>query len=127
MKYPFTNLGAKYFIFHPMFQRVFRGFRGRIFAQRWALKYAEVEALKAVLHEAATNIQKAFRGHLGRVEASEVRTMLCAVVQRKKIYRKTMAGWWLIMIKLGWVLTHVLRFYLSSRHARAHPPKVDKF
>ncbi|CAN0516996.1 unnamed protein product, partial [Scytosiphon promiscuus] len=54
-------------------QRVFRGFRGKVFAQRWALKRAEVEALKSVLHEAAVNVQRAFRGHLGRVEASEVR------------------------------------------------------
>lgn len=43
-----------------------------MFAQRWALKYAEIEVLKYVLHEAATNIQRAYRGHLGRVEASEV-------------------------------------------------------
>lgn len=53
-------------------QRVFRGFQGRVFAQRWALKYAEIEVLKYVLHEAAINIQRTYRGHLGRVEASEV-------------------------------------------------------
>ncbi len=62
-----------YFVsLHPCWQRVFRGWRGRIFAQRWALKRAEIEALKSVLHEAAVNIQRAYRGHLGRVEASEV-------------------------------------------------------
>lgn len=53
-------------------KRVLRGFRGRILAQRWALKRAEIEALKNVLHEAAVNLQRAYRGHLGRVEASEV-------------------------------------------------------
>lgn len=53
-------------------QRVFRGFRGKVFAQRWALKRAEIDALKSVLHEAAISVQSAYRGHLGRVEASEV-------------------------------------------------------
>lgn len=51
---------------------MFRGFLGRVFAQRWALKRAEVEALKSVLHEGAVNIQRAYRGRLGRVEATEV-------------------------------------------------------
>lgn len=60
-------------------QRVFRGYRGRVFAQRWALKRAEVEALKSVLTEAAINVQRAYRGHLGRVEASEVRLCLVCV------------------------------------------------
>lgn len=36
------------------------------------MKRAEIEALKSVLHEAAVNVQRAYRGHLGRVEASEV-------------------------------------------------------
>ena len=58
---------------HSSWQRVFRGFRGRVDAQRWALKRAEIEALKSVLHEAAVNMQRAYRGHLGRVEASEVK------------------------------------------------------
>ncbi|CAN0476046.1 unnamed protein product [Ectocarpus sp. 12 AP-2014] len=61
-------------------QRVFRGFRGRVFAQRWAFKRAEIEALKSVLHEAAVNVQRAYRGHLGRVEASEVRMELAEYI-----------------------------------------------
>ncbi|CBN77064.1 conserved unknown protein [Ectocarpus siliculosus] len=61
-------------------QRVFRGFRGRVFAQRWAFKRAEIEALKSVLHEAAVNIQRAYRGHLGRVEATEVRMELAEYI-----------------------------------------------
>ncbi|CAN0011752.1 unnamed protein product, partial [Choristocarpus tenellus] len=60
--------------------RVLRGRRGRIFARRWALKRAEIEALKAVMHEAATNIQKAYRGYLGRVGASEVRMELAEYI-----------------------------------------------
>lgn len=44
-----------------------------MFAHRWALKRAEIEALKSVLHEAAVNVQRVYRGHLGRVEAMEVR------------------------------------------------------
>lgn len=58
--------------YYPLCQRVFRGFRGKVFAQRWALKRAEIEGLKSVLREAAVNVQRAYRGHLGRVEATEV-------------------------------------------------------
>ncbi|CAM9508892.1 unnamed protein product, partial [Ectocarpus sp. 12 AP-2014] len=54
--------------------------RGRVFAQRWAFKRAEIEALKSVLHEAAVNVQRAYRGHLGRVEASEVRMELAEYI-----------------------------------------------
>lgn len=71
-------------------QRIFRGFRGRVFARRWALKRAEVEALKSVLHEAANNIQRVYRGHLGRVAASEVRE-LGAVRKRTTPERKPRA------------------------------------
>lgn len=70
---------------HPSRQRVFRGFRGKVSAQRWALKRAEIEALKSVLHEAAVNVQRAYRGHLGRVEASEV-------TRRQGFFRKSEKG-----------------------------------
>ncbi|CAM9245524.1 unnamed protein product [Discosporangium mesarthrocarpum] len=61
-------------------QRIFRGYRGRVLAQRWALKRAEIEALKSVMHEAAVNVQRTYRGYLGRVEASEVRMELAEYI-----------------------------------------------
>ncbi|CAM9716661.1 unnamed protein product, partial [Hapterophycus canaliculatus] len=64
--------------------------------QRWALKRAEVEALKSVLHEAAVNVQRAFRGHLGRVEASEVRMELAEYIAdiRVKEAESDIADFW---------------------------------
>ena len=85
---------------HSSRQRVFRGFRGRVAAQRWALKRAEIEALKSVLHEAAVNVQRAYRGHLGRVEASEVKG-------RQSLARKYEQGDRRPLLMRCWTLTLV--------------------
>lgn len=85
---------------HSSRQRVFRGFRGRVAAQRWALKRAEIEALKSVLHEAAVNVQRAYRGHLGRVEASEVKG-------RQSLARKYEQGDSRPLLMRCWTLTSV--------------------
>ena len=63
------------FVAYPLYwrQRAFRGSRGRMYASRRALKNVGMEALKCVLHEATAKIQRVYRGHLGRVEASEVK------------------------------------------------------
>lgn len=97
-------LAVRYFICchstphnHPWRQRVFRGFRGKVSAQRWALKRAEIEALKSVLHEAAVNVQRAYRGHLGRVEASEV-------IRRPALCRESEKGGTRIRIDVSWSL-----------------------
>ncbi|CAM9590838.1 unnamed protein product [Chrysoparadoxa australica] len=68
-----------------LIQSSFRGMRGKRLAKRWALKRAEIEALKAVLHEAATHIQRVFRGHLGRVEAAEVRMELAEFIVKLRV------------------------------------------
>lgn len=86
-------------------QRVFRGYRGRVFAQRWALKRVEVDALKFVLNEAAVNVQRAYRGYLGRVEASEASFRVvfpcCALEASEEIEIKVAKGWSVCMLLFG--------------------------
>lgn len=47
-------------------QRIWRGYYGRLNVRNWAVKKAEWDAMKVVMQDAALNIQRVFRGHLGR-------------------------------------------------------------
>lgn len=60
-------------------QRAVRGHLGRLNVRKWALKRAELDAMTMVLNRAATDMQRFYRGYLGRLVYSGMRMQLAQV------------------------------------------------
>ena len=56
-----------------LMEGVYRSHLGRKASRRWAIKRAELEAMKALMTASAITIQRVFRGSMGRVAASVAR------------------------------------------------------
>ena len=56
-----------------LIQRYFRGFLARKAARRWALKLAEMNAVRILFDAATLTVQRYYRGHLGRDQARRKR------------------------------------------------------
>ena len=54
-------------------QALYRGHIGRLAAMKWAVKKAEIDAMRALQHAAAVAIERIWRGVTGRGEAEERR------------------------------------------------------
>ena len=63
-----------------LIQRCHRGYHGRINVKRWAVKRAEWDAMKVIMDEAALNIQRVFRGYLGRQYYTILRTEIAQFI-----------------------------------------------
>jgi hypothetical protein len=66
-------------------QRLVRGYFGRRVSRICARRKAEVDALKSVIHQAAIQIQRVYRGHLARRDAAEVRMELAEFMTAVRI------------------------------------------
>ena len=63
-----------------LLQRFYRGYRGRVNVRHWAVKRAEWDAMRVVMTEAALNIQRVYRGHLGRTYYNILRTEIAQFI-----------------------------------------------
>jgi hypothetical protein len=65
-------------------QAVYRGHIGRLAAMKWAVKKAEIDAMRALQHAAAVAIERVWRGVLGRAEAEERRIEMAEFIAQMR-------------------------------------------
>ena len=63
-----------------LLQRFYRGYRGRVNVCRWAVKRAELDAMRVIMTDASLNIQRLFRGYLGRQYYRILRTEIAQFI-----------------------------------------------
>jgi hypothetical protein len=66
-------------------QKIYRGHLGRKAAKRWALKRAELSAMNALLHAAATTIERVYRGYATRVYTIIKRTEMAQFIALMRV------------------------------------------
>ena len=65
-------------------QALYRGHIGRLAATKWAVKKAEIDAMRALQHAAAVAIQRVWRGVGGRQEAEERRIEMAEFIAQMR-------------------------------------------
>ena len=65
-------------------QALYRGHIGRLAAMKWAVKKAEIDAMRALQHAAAVAIQRVWRGVCGRGEAEERRIEMAEFIAQMR-------------------------------------------
>ena len=65
-------------------QALYRGHVGRLAAMKWAVKKAEIDAMRALQHAAAVAIQRVWRGVCGRGEAEERRIEMAEFIAQMR-------------------------------------------
>ena len=65
-------------------EALYRGHLGRLAAMKWAVKKAEVDAMRALQHAAAVAIQRVWRGIDGRTEAEEKRIEMAEFIAQMR-------------------------------------------
>jgi hypothetical protein len=65
-------------------QALYRGHIGRLAAMKWAVKKAEIDAMRALQHAAAVAIERVWRGVTGRGEAEERRIEMAEFIAQMR-------------------------------------------
>ena len=65
-------------------QALYRGHLGRLAAMKWAVKKAEIDAMRALQHAAAVAIQRVWRGIMGRQVAEEKRIEMAEFIAQMR-------------------------------------------
>ena len=68
-----------------LIQRYFRGFLARKAARRWALKLAEMNAVRVLFDAATLTVQRYYRGHLGRDQARRKRAAFAHFIDLMRV------------------------------------------
>ena len=63
---------------------MYRGHIGRLAAMKWAVKKAEIDAMRALQHAAAVAIERVWRGVVGRGEAEERRIEMAEFIAQMR-------------------------------------------
>jgi hypothetical protein len=124
-------------------QALYRGHIGRLAAMKWAVKKAEIDAMRALQHAAAVAIQRVWRGVGGRGEAEERRIEMAEFIAQMRAaeaaeeeeeywrvhtwerWKRDMKGWWRRRLKPDDRVSSTARLAAEAAQAAAERRRFE--
>ena len=125
-------------------QALYRGHIGRLAAMKWAVKKAEIDAMRALQHAAAVAIQRVWRGVCGRQEAEERRIEMAEFIAQMRAaeaaeeeeeywrvhtwerWKRDMKAWWRRRLKPDDRVSNTARLAAEAAQAAAERRKFEE-